>query len=97
MLWIETQKPIKKHVAKWKRLAALADDGTVYIPAAISGNEQIAVLSASWDGVSMVTHLNHAYLPSAWLAKEYPATEKVCALIERHVRLAAAEQSNGKE
>jgi hypothetical protein len=42
---------------KWLRrsVAAVGDDGTIFAPAAaMSGNEQRAMLCASWDGVSAV-------------------------------------------
>jgi hypothetical protein len=97
VIWIEVENPTKRKIPKWQRSAALADDGTVYVPAAMSGNEQSAVLSASWDGVSMVAYLNHAFLPTTWLAQGYPKTRDVCEKIERKVREVAAQSNSSSE
>lgn len=83
MLWIEIENTTSRKIPKWLLSAAMADDGTIFAPAAISGNEQAAVLSASWDGVAMVMYRNHAFLPTAWLMKEYPKTQELCESIQR--------------
>ena len=96
MRWIEVENQTKKKVPKWIRSAGLADDGTVYIPAAVSGNEQAALLSASWDGISMVSYLNHIFLPTSWLAKEYPMTQELCIKIERRLKEVAFGQNSSE-
>lgn len=68
---------------KWQRLAAVADDGTVFVPAAIAGNEQMIFLIAGWDGnVPVVSNRKHLYVPARWLAKERPDIADVCLFIE---------------
>lgn len=94
MTWIEIENTTPRKVAKWKRSAALSDDGTVYVPAAICGDEKTAILNASFDGVSMVTHLNHAYLPTSWMEKEYPKTQDLCDIIKEKIQRVV---SNNKE
>lgn len=86
MRWVASSKPSNK-APLWARSAALADDGTVFIPAAIAGNEMRTVLAATWDSnVPMVIDSGHAYLPSTWMARECPRNADICELIERRVR-----------
>jgi hypothetical protein len=84
------------------RSVAVADDGTIFAPAAMSGNEQRAMLCASWDGVPAVLNAKHVYLPVKWLAKEYPELAEVVRNIERrinaefpHLATAVATDSEG--
>jgi hypothetical protein len=72
--WIiaTVQKSPRKRLAAWQTRAGLAEDGTVYLPAAICGNEQQVFMCATWDGVPLLSWGGHVYLPSDWLAEEYP-------------------------
>jgi hypothetical protein len=90
MQWIEVPNTSRKNVPAWQRSAGLADDGTVFVPAAIAGNEEAAVLSASWDGVGVVLYKKHAFLPAGWIAQEHPTARELCGKIERKVREACA-------
>jgi hypothetical protein len=62
------------------------EHGTVFIPAAIAGNEDMATFAAMADGVPCVEDSGHVYLPSGWIARECPRVADVCELIERQVR-----------
>jgi hypothetical protein len=73
-------------VPAWARRAALAADGTVFIPAAVAGSEMDAVLSAGYDGVTIVQDRGHAYLPAEWIRQEYPKAANLTMKIERSVR-----------
>ena len=59
---------------EWKRAAGLSDDGRVFLPAALFGNESSLFFSASWDGVGPEGHLyqGHIFMDAEWLAKELP-------------------------
>ncbi len=83
--WCEVPAQGKK-VPAWARRAALAPDGTVFVPAVIAGSEMDAVLSAGYDGVTIVKNGDHAYVPAGWLRQEYPIAESLSFKIERHVR-----------
>lgn len=92
MMWIEVANPAGQKVPKWKRSAALADDGTIFVPAIIAGDEQIVFLTASWDGVSVITDEDgHVFVPSNWVLREYPGTEEICSVIESRVREALSD------
>lgn len=77
----------------WRRSAGIDEEGRVYAPAALAGNEQRVFLCASWDGVPMASHLKHVYLPTTWLAREHPDLREVCERIETLVHGAAAQGS----
>lgn len=79
--WIEVDAPGER----WMRSAALCNDGTVYVPAAIAGEETMAFLCAGWDGISGVIDDGHLYLPARWLAESFPDTKETCDLIESRV------------
>ena len=68
------------------RRAALASDGKVFIPAAVTGSEMDAVLSAGYDGVTIVRDGDHAYVPADWLRENYPEAGNLSIKIERNVR-----------
>jgi hypothetical protein len=74
-----------KTLPGWARSAALAENGTVFVPAALAGETQ-TVLCASYDGVPMAQYKGHAFVPSDWLRKERPDTAELVFLIEKHVR-----------
>jgi len=83
--WCEVAAQGRK-VPIWARSAALASDGTVFIPAVVAGSESDAVLSAGYDGVAIVRYRGHAYLPTEWLRHEYPQAANLSLKIERGVR-----------
>lgn len=89
MDWYETA-PQDKKFPGWLRSAAINEEGTVFAPAALTGNEGGAFLCASWDGVPTVIHRGHVYLPTAWLAREHPQVELLCKKIDSTVRASAA-------
>ncbi|MCE9561862.1 MAG: hypothetical protein K8U57_07395 [Planctomycetes bacterium] len=90
MTWVEMEKKARVQAAKWQRSAALSDDGRVFAPAAVAGNEQQVLYCAMWDSVPVVMEYGHAYVPTAWMIREYPDTLEVCTLIESKVRGAVA-------
>ena len=68
----------------WLRTSFVGSDGTVYLPAAAFMNEQAAMLCAGHDGISIVSDKKHIYLPSSWLASEYPENrEDIEAIVVR--------------
>ena len=89
MLWVEMQNQSGILAAKWQRSAALSDDGIVFAPAAIAGDEQKVFYAAMWEAIPVVTEYGHSYVPTNWMVREYPDTLEVCTLIESKVRGAA--------
>ena len=89
MLWVEMQNQSGILAAKWQRSAALSDDGIVFAPAAIAGDEQKVFYAAMWEAIPVVTEYGHSHVPTNWMVREYPDTLEVCTLIESKVRGAA--------
>ena len=71
---------------EWLRTAGYAENGDVFAPAAITGNEKAAFMCAGFDGVPMFALDGHPFFPTHWLATEYPKTAELCTKIEARVR-----------
>lgn len=84
--WYLMNLPPGHKLPKWKRTFGVSDSGTVFLPAAIAGNEQAVLLCAGYDGVEAATESNHLYVSTTWMAREYPATAEICAAAEKYAR-----------
>ena len=71
---------------EWVRSAALDDEGTVFVPAIITGSEAFALICAVHDGTKMVLDGEHVYLPATWLAMNYPDVSAMCTKIDTRMR-----------
>jgi hypothetical protein len=79
--WCETDQD----GPRWKRSAAIADDGTIFLPAAIVG-ERNAFMRASYDGISVVVYRKHMFTPVGWMKLEYPKAVDLLTEIEHRIR-----------
>jgi hypothetical protein len=94
MNWLTVEAPPGRKIPAWARSAAITKDGTVYLPAAICGNENQAMMAATWDGgVPLLQRDEHLYLPADWMAQEYPQEAENIQHIADRVRLLAKEQT----
>lgn len=91
MQWFEVENPPGKRHPKWFRSAGLSDEGVVFLPGAIGGDEKKVTLCAVYDGTPIVQYLKHVYLPAQWLAKEFPKVKEVCERFEARVREVCAQ------
>jgi hypothetical protein len=88
-----------EHPTKWKRvprwlLTQVVHAGVIYAPAALGPDgEQAAVLGACYDGVSLVQHRGHCFLPLDWLEKEYPSWADVYSTMRRRVAAALMQEN----
>ncbi len=73
-------------VPEWMRATLVGDDGTLYMPCGVFGNESEALLSAMYDGVSTASHLGHPFAPTDWLAKEYPLGRELIQVATKNVK-----------
>lgn len=56
-------------------MVARGDDGTVFMPAAATGNETLAFLAAGSDGgVPATSYGGHLFLPTWWIAPGTPGS-----------------------
>jgi hypothetical protein len=90
LVWHEARaRPGLPRLAGWKRRAAIAPDGAVFIPACAvpDHSEQAVALCAMYDGVSLViADDQHLYFPVEWIAREFPAAAEVARKIEKRLR-----------
>lgn len=86
MQWFEIAGESGSKIPGWGRSAALADDGTIYLPAALGAAERRVALMAMWDGVGVVEMDGHHFVPSSWLAREFPDIAGLCQEVEEKVR-----------
>ena len=71
----------------WLRSAALGVDGKVYVPAALGDEDEPNVLmSFMHEGRSGAFRDGHFYVPSDWLASNYPETAELCSKIEQKTK-----------
>jgi hypothetical protein len=99
MTWLTVESPPGRKIAAWARSAAIMKGGTVYLPAAICGDENRAMVAAAWDGgVPLLQRDGHLYLPADWLAQEYPReAENVQHIAERVRQFASKDLSTPKD
>jgi hypothetical protein len=90
--WYEFPSGKRKGMPKWQRRAAIAGDGTIFIPAIVAGGENTVFLCAGYDGTRVVYHSGHLYVPSDWVKREFPQVADVALKIEGRV----AEASRGQ-
>ena len=62
----------KTQPSKWLRTSFIDDEGTLYLPCAMFGNEPAAFLCIAFDCIPVRLHKNHVYAPVWWLMNEYP-------------------------
>ena len=84
MEWFYLEKQENSKLPEWKRSFAINDDGVVFVPGALAGiSENEVHLCSHFDATPSVENKNHRYFPSKWLAKEFPKSSQLCALIEQ--------------
>ena len=83
LTWYENKIGSQK-TPKWIRTIAVTDDGKIFIPAAIHGNEKAAFMCASFDGIPYIFDNEHLYLPLEWIEKEShdPRVKNLCSAIK---------------
>lgn len=93
--WYNVDSPSARYAPpSWLRSASVDEQGNVYIPAALAGDETIVLLHATWSGnipIIMNQFLDdsepHVYLPTWWIIAVYPNIANAIREIERKVKL----------
>ncbi len=63
---------MKSATMPWRNTVFLDEDGEVYMPAEVFGDEFIMALCLIHDCKRQLAYEGHIYAPASWLAKEYP-------------------------
>lgn len=91
--WLEFGTKGDKKWPKWRRSVAVAEDGRIFIPADVTGDEQGSFMCASYDGETCIVDSGHVYLPTNWIRREFPRLVEVCDSVERRVREKISKES----
>jgi len=96
--WFAVSNPDGKRFPEWRRSFGVSGGGTIFVPAAMAGDEtEINVmLCACGDGQSTAVHLDHHFVPSDWLKREFPKNLELIEIIEARAHTAFIEISQQK-
>ncbi len=90
-VWFEMEPAAAgAELPRWACRAVLVE-GTLFVPAVVASASEWAVrLAAAWDGVPMLLHAGHPFVPLAWLRSHYPDpdTAATCDVIEARISTA---------
>ncbi len=86
MTWHTVKARPDALLPEYLRTVGVDADGTFYLPAAIGGSEQKAMLCASYDHEPLALFRGHIYLGAEWLAHEYRSMADVVEVIVRRLR-----------
>ncbi|KPW65687.1 Uncharacterized protein ALO82_02266 [Pseudomonas syringae pv. broussonetiae] len=91
--WFCVSNPDGKRFPEWRRSFGVSDVGVVFVPAAMSGEEteMNVMLCACGDGQSTAVHLDHHFVPSDWLKREFPKHFELIEIIEARAQTALGE------
>lgn len=91
--WLSVSNPNGKRFPEWRRSFGIGGSGTVFVPAAMAGDEteMNVMLCACSDGQSTAVHLDHHFVPSDWLKREFPKHLELIEIIEARARTALDE------
>lgn len=93
VIWFCVPNPEHKRFPEWRRSFGIAHNGDVFVPAAMAGDDsELHVMAcAAADGQVTAVHLDHHFVPSAWLKREFPKHFELIEMIEARAELSMAE------
>jgi len=96
--WFCVSNTDDKRFPEWRRSFGVNDDGIVFVPAAMAGDEteMNVTLCASGDGQSTAVHLDHHFVPSDWLKREFPKHFELIEIIEARAQTALSEHGESE-
>lgn len=88
--WFAVSNPENKRFPEWRRTFGISSAGEVFVPAAMAGDEteMNVVLCACGDGQGTAVHLEHHFVPSHWLKREFPKHSELIEIIEGRAQAA---------
>ena len=92
--WFSISNQDGKRFPEWRRSFGVSDNGTVFVPAAMAGDEteMNVMLCACSDGQGTAVYLNHHFVPSVWLKNESPKHSELIEIIEARAQTAFSDQ-----
>lgn len=94
--WFAIPNPEGKRFPEWRRSFGVGDTGMVFVPAAMAADETEAnvMLCASGDGQSTAIHLDHHFVPSHWLKREFGKHAELIEMIEATAQAALSHRDH---
>jgi len=87
MQWFKVEKTFTPNFPEWTIKFGIDENGVVFVPAAMAKiPEEEVYMCTLFDSTVSISHKNHWYVPSSWLAKEFPDTSDLCSSIELKAR-----------
>ncbi|MGC5699277.1 hypothetical protein J4P02_03630 [Pseudomonas sp. NFXW11] len=96
--WFCVSNPDGKRFPEWRRSFGVSDGGVVFVPAAMAGDEteMNVMLCASSDGQSTAVHLDHHFVPSDWLKREFSKHSELIEMIEARAQTTLSESDQAQ-
>ncbi len=84
MKWFVLEKNSNFNLPEWARTFGIDDNGVVFIPAAVTEipEDEVYQRLETYSDIPMAQYCEHFYMPSGWLAQEFPAISDLCQMFE---------------
>lgn len=94
--WFSVSNLDGKRIPEWRRSFGIGDNGKVFVPAAMAGDEteMNVMLCALADTQGTALHLEHHFVPSDWLKNVYPKHSELIEIIEARAQTALSEHQS---
>lgn len=73
---------------KWPETFGI-EDGDVYLPAIIAGDEMHILICTAYDGIHWATRNSRIYVAADWMAECFPKKRLLCTALAARARLSA--------
>lgn len=82
--WFAVSNLEKKRYPEWRRSFGVTQEGVIFVPAAMAGDtaEHLVVVIAITDNQRVAEYLNHSFVPSGWLKRDFPKHRELIEIIE---------------
>nr|WP_314877947.1 hypothetical protein [uncultured Pseudomonas sp.] len=91
--WVEFQGD--KGAPWWMLTVAISNTGTIFVPAAFAGDEQVVLFSTQISDTPYAMSDGHVFVPSTWLAAKFPITRQLCEMMEHWVKDLEEDEGRG--
>lgn len=93
--WFSVPNLEHKCFPEWRRSFGISDEGDVFMPAAMAGDdtEMHVMLCAAAEGQVTAVHLDHHFVPIGWLKREFPKHFELIEIIDARAQLTMAAAS----
>ncbi|MGH2419837.1 hypothetical protein EJ576_22360 [Pseudomonas sp. C 49-2] len=82
--WFSVSNLETTRYPEWRRSFGVNEEGGVFVPAAMAADtsEQWVVVLATTENQPIAVYLNHYFVPSGWLKREFSKHRELIEIIE---------------